>query len=434
MTEFKISLESPSEYINQEKSRYPKKLSNPVSINEPLLSLYDGDKKKCKADLDKISSEDHANSLLHGLIPGVPSFFEDLIKEDIVAIGEINSPIPNAKAVRLNGPTYAVLFNSGLSQFLYRVTRAISTRFTIGEQQTEPEAVTFEETCRILTDIFFWYVETGHAFGPSYSINKEQMIVASMLATEAESFFLAHELGHIFNEIAAIVKQESSQAIDSAWGNELAADEFALNVLLSSRSRQDSPIPISVCYAGAELAISIFAGLEAIGVEFDGTHPSAEERLSLLRNTLKSRCEDDATYQQVRAFAEPLDLVFNNIIDKLSHPDWQEFLDHAAAEVISQLDEQLDRCTGGRVPDYVSFHQSMPEIFEKLSSYRLYERVAQAAAEFMGHMKKKQIEGKSAANQESWVALQKYKLFMSSISELNEPARSLLEEALGIET
>jgi hypothetical protein len=260
------------------------------------------------------------------------------------------------------------------------------------------------------------------------------MTIASMLATEAESFFLAHEIGHIHNEITAIAEKQSAETIDSAWKDELAADEFAIDALLLSRNQSGAPVSLEICYAGAEIAVSVFAGLEAIGVEFEKSHPPASDRLALLRKRLRTQCDDEKTYEQVSALARPLDLVFQNIIEKLASPDWQSFLDRAASEVIAQLDEQLDRCTGGMVPDYSSFHAAMPAIFERISSYRLYERVAMAAADFFGHMARLNSEEQAAVNQESWAAFQKYKLFMSSIEVLSEPARSLLEEALGIET
>ncbi len=262
----------------------------------------------------------------------------------------------------------------------------------------------------------------------------QQMTIASMLATEAESFFLAHEIGHIYNEIKAIAEKQDAEAIDSAWKDELAADRFALDALLSSRNQKESPVPLEICYAGAEIAISVFAGLEALGVEFEDSHPPASDRLASLRNKLRTRCDDDKTYEQVSSLAKPLDLAFKNIIENLASPDWQAFLDRAAADVVAQLDEQLDRCTGSMIPDYMSFHAALPAIFERISSYRLFECVAKAAADFFSHMDRINSEGQTAVNQESLVAFQKYKLFMSSIREMSEPARSLLEEALGIKT
>lgn len=351
-----------------------------------------------------------------------------------MAVGEINDPIPNARAKRLNGPAYAVLFNSGLPKFLYRITRALSTRFSVEAEESNRESVSFEEMCRIITDIFFWYVETGQAFGPSYPITKHQMMVASMLAVEAESFFLAHELGHIFNEIKTIAEGQSEHIIQLAWEDEFAADQFALDTFISSRNHKESPVPLDICYAGAEIAISIFAGLETVGVEFEGTHPPASERLSLLREHLRNRCADDKTYDNITGFAKPLDLVFENIIGALSSPDWQDFLDRAANDVMMQIDSLLEDCTGGMVPDYATFRAAMPEIFERIASYRLYERVARIAADFFSHMEQINNEGDAAVNKESWVAFQKYKLFISTIESLNEPARSLLEEAMGMDS
>jgi hypothetical protein len=191
---------------------------------------------------------------------------------------------------------------------------------------------------------------------------------------------------------------------------------------------------VEFCYAGAEIALSTFGGLEALGVDFGTSHPPAHERLAAIRQHLRASCADESSLERITSLSKPLDLLFLHIIGQLKAPDWEAFLDRAAADVMRQLERLLDQCTGGMVPDYVTFKLNVPKLFDRLSSHRLYERVAHAAADFARHMKTVNDNAEDAAKQDAWVAFQKFKLFMSTIREMNDPFKSLLEEALGIPT
>jgi hypothetical protein len=435
MTSFSGPGATPEEYISQIKSRYPPK-ELPISDSSPVLNeLFDGNEGQYKQMLESAKSQDYAQLLLDRLAPDLPEGFAALIQEGILSVGEINDPTPNARVERLEGPTYAILFNTGLQQFIYRVTRALSTRFHPQGHQDAIEDVPFDETCRIITDIFFWFRETGQAFGLGYPVTTDQVMIASMLATEAETFFLAHELGHVFSELQAIAYGASEDDRVQAWDDEAAADRFAMTALMNSASRKHTSVHAEVCYAGAEIALLIFAGLEALDVPFEASHPSATSRLENLRAYLRHCVEDAHILDRITSLSQPIDLLFTNILYRLRSPDWEGFLDRAAEDVVKELDRLLDQCTGGMVPDYYSFQNAVNSLLDRLSSHRLYERVAQAAADFFSHMTRlSKQDDDPATKSEARVAFQKYKLFVSIIRDMHEPAKSFLEKALGIET
>jgi hypothetical protein len=425
---------TPAGYIRQLKSSYPPAERNTATVPPVLKEVYNGDEESARKAIEAVHDLDYAHELLTRLMPSLPEVFSGLLEKGIVAVGEVNSPEPNATTTRLNGSTYAVVFNAGLPRFLYRVTRVLSTRFNCQGAEGASESLSFEESCRILTDVFFWYRETGQAYGPDYPVSKLQFTIASMLATEAETFFLAHELGHVFNDLRALAKRVTPEERAVAWADEAEADRFALSALIDSRNREKSPAPVEISYAGAEIALSTFAALEVLGVQFGRTHPPAKTRLDTIRNHLRLLCADEASVERATAFSKPLALLFSRIVGQLRAPDWESFLDRATAGVMNDLDRLLDQCTGGIVPDYSGFRANMPNLFDRLSSHRLYVRVAHATAEFARHMKEMGEKGKKGATRDAWVSFQKYKLFISMTGDLNEPFKSLLEEALRITT
>ena len=426
--------ESPVEYIRRIKSLYPQDEVNTSSIPPVLKELHGNNEENARKAVEALRGHDYANELLSGLKPGLPSLFFELNREGVIAIGEVNDPIPNAKTVRLDGPAYAIVFNTGLQQFLYRVTRVLSTRFHPQGSDAASQGLSFEDSCRILTDVFFWFRETGRAFGPDYPVTKQQVIIASMLATAAERFFLAHELGHVLNDLGAVASKVPSEQREAAWADEANADQFALFVVISAGNRESPTIPLEICYAGAEIALSTFSGLEMLGVEFEDTHPPAQERLNAVRGYVRNSCADNTSFERMTAMSRPLDVLFSRIVDQLRAPDWESFLERASADVMKELDRLLDQCTGGVVPDYYTFQASVPKLFDRLSTHRLYARVADAAAAFAQHMQTMNENAGRAAKQEAWVSFQKFKLFMNMSQYTNEPFKSLLEEALGINT
>jgi hypothetical protein len=426
--------ETPAAYIRQLKSSYPPKFVDATSVSPVLKEFYGGNEEDARKALEELRDRDYGHELLTRLMPGLPEVFPELVQKGLLAVGEVNDAVPNAKAIRLDGPTYAVVFNTGLQRFLYRVTRVLSTRFHPQGSSGSSEDMSFDESCRILTDVFFWYQETGQAFGPDYPVTQFQVTIASMLATEAESFFLAHELGHVFNDLRALATKAPPEQREATWADEAEADRFALSVLINSRNRKNPVAPLQFSYAGAEIALCTFSGLEALGVDFGHSHPPAHERTNTIRQQLQETCADAATFENITTLSKPLAVLFDHFVDRLKSPDWESFLDRATADVMKDLDRLLEECTGGMVPDYCTFRANVAKLFDHLSSHRLYARVAHAAADFARHMQTVNEGAGEKSKRDAWVSFQKYKLFMSMIRDMNEPFKSLLEEALDIPT
>lgn len=421
---------SPKQYIEELKARFPKETLDDSYASPLLKQMWQRLPGDVEVSLADLTQQDYALFLFERIKGVLPERTAALIDEGVLAIGEVADPTPNAYCKTLDGARFAIVFNSGLRDFIYRVARVLGTRFEPHDAEPRPNATNFDECVQLITDIFFWYNETGRACGPSYSIREDQLVIASMLATEAETFFLAHEIAHAALQALRQIEGHTEDGKDSPDDEEFRADEIALRIVLRNAAGSQNSFTRGIAYAGVELALNIFTGLAELGVEFLGPHPPAHKRLAAIRKHACSCCQDEATYEQLTVLSSGLDAIFRSIIDRIKHPDHEAFLDRAAASVIADLDRLLDECTGGMVPDYVTFKSRAPDLFNQGYSYKLYSRIASAASDFFGNAAKISDQGEATGSASAWVAFQKYKLFLSLVMEMADPAKSLFEEAL----
>lgn len=153
-------------------------------------------------DLIKSTKDvDYAERLLSHLSPRLPVELRQLFAEGAIAVGEVKDPKPNAFTRTLGPGEYAIIFNSGLRDFIYRIARVLATRFVprTTSKEDEPQISDISDTARLIAEIFWWFQETEQAFGPRYSTTQQQVQIASLLATEAEILLLAHEIGHVID-------------------------------------------------------------------------------------------------------------------------------------------------------------------------------------------------------------------------------------------
>jgi|GEM_PF-1504435 len=385
-----------------------------------------------------LNAGDYGARLLDALKPRLPQPILELFNGGLIAVSEIGDPSPNAYVKNLDNRGFAIVFHSGLRDFIYRVARAFATR-SVPMGDNRPLLLTFDETVRVIAEIFWWYQETEQAFGPQYPIEEDQMKIASRIASEAECFVLAHEIGHVLTQLFRILGKQGDdlqlallQGLEPNHTDEHYADQIGLGILLGVYAGEGRlTLSTSLSYASTEFLLQIFNGLEVLGFEFNETHPPASHRLNVIRDIARRWCGTDTAWKQLTGMSESIGILFNNIIEMIRDPSaGKAFFEHQAAEVEQRLLSLLDECSGGVVPDYMTFYSKAGEIFGQGYPERLYHVVAQHVAQFIAEAEAGYADLDEVQLGDAKKSFQKFKLLVGFVKEvMSEPAASVFKEA-----
>lgn len=426
---------TPSEYIASIKAKDPPTTVDESRLPDWLKKQWVESGQDIVELLASANQYDWAKYLLDHIKPRIHPALVSLLDSDLVASGTIGNPSPDAYVKKLD-TGYAIVFHEGLKDFVYRVARVIATRFHTKDTKDDPSSGDdFQETARLIAEVFWWFQETGRAFGPLYPIDENQIRIANLLAMEAETFLVAHEIGHI---IADGIDTESPILVDlpdeisPSHCDEFTADVLGLQLVLelhnenAKRDAFNTPLQ----YAAIEFPLQIYRALQELGFDFHDSHPAAGLRIYCIRNEMQRRCADDASWNSLFGLARAIDSMFTQIIQIITEPgEHADFFKRAANSVMSDLDQALDKCTGGVVPNYAEFYPLAAEIFDRGYSHIMLERVAQVAADFFADARSKE-KGESKTDAALCVRFQKFKLLFGYVHQhLNEPARSIFVEA-----
>lgn len=430
---------NPREYIAAVKGNFPTRHLNASELPELAKKKWQESGGSLDELLETINTKDFAEYLLDLLSPRLPDELIQLFRSGFIAVGAVEDPTPNAFVKRLDGEGYAIIFNIGLRDFIYRVARILATRFVpqvFLPRIPEKPPISFEESARLIAEVFWWLQETGRTFGPDYPIHEQQAMIANLLALEAETFLLAHEIGHVIDEgsrhqNAAFLKL--GDTIPLHHREEHAADVIGLNLVmeLHNNNAERHPFLTPLTYAGVEFALLIYQGLELLGFEVDESHPGAPNRIKHLRLEMESRCESEESWRNLSGLAFAIETIFSRMLAIIQDPgEHEEFFNREAERILLELDDLLESCIGSLFPNYMYFHMHAGEIFNRGYSHKLLERIASVAADFFSDVRQLQ-DGNPVANSQVWKRFQKYKLLLSHILEYtSEPARSIFLNTL----
>jgi hypothetical protein len=370
---------------------------------------------------------DYAGELFALLWPRLPAEVIKAIESHAVTATELHDPVPNAYCRPVDGG-FAIAFHSGMKDFVYRVIRAVSTRFAMqsvdGALETA-EAIPFDDTCRYVGDIFLWYRETQSAFGPEYPIRPDQLVLANVLTVEANLFFFAHELAHGIMHIEGSAPEKDIE-------EEYLADQIATTLVLRRNSNDETSPPQLYSYAGIELALLIWEGLERFGIRFAGTHPRASDRLEAVRSALATRCRDAAGRACLESAAKGIRAIFEEMLASIGEDSYDRFLERAAGGILRELDDLLDRCTRTDTPDYATFHAEAGRFFTSGYSLKLSRKIGETTARWLDLLDEWR-GGEGVDFEKAELATRKQKLFLSYVSDLPPQIRRIYGKALGID-
>lgn len=366
--------------------------------------------------------------LLKGLEGSLPPVAQQLLREGRLVVGEIGADTPNGCVTPLADDQFVIVLHSGLFAFLYRIARPLAS--AVFRSSEDPGAgIDIVQLARIVAEVFWWLQRTGGSLGPEYDVTFEQKHIANILATGAERFVLAHELGHVLmalevsSGLDAIKPSEEEQFVDTA------ALFWILNACIRAGGKVGG-MEIALAYAGAELALQIWNVMERIGLHFvDGVHPPASERIAELRRSLRGWCETDKTFEAIIVAAKVIERAFNEVGQIILKPDDRVVTYRREAEsLVAELKDLLDRCSKGRIPDYSTFYEQAPALLARGYPELVLERVVVDVVDGFKEMVPEAPGEHDGA--EVMKRFSQFKLLFGLTAHLPEPAKSLYERAL----
>lgn len=438
----KPTYSSPREYIEARRKHFDPR---PARRKEVMAPYFDAEELE-KFTLD--NDTDFTEYLLHRLRPRFPKFLAELLDGGRVAVGVVNDPAPNAHLVSLDCG-HAIVFNAGLMEFVYRVSRALSTKFVPpGEEEDGLPTV---ETSRIIFEVFDWYIgswqRTGreHAAGPHYPVSRTQFFFANELAFEAECFFLAHEIGHLLRELSRASSLDIGALKGEDEDEETFADKFAFWVLMSAWGKPDSNYyHADLAFAGAFAALRMFEALHAYcesayQKKFGGPHPDAGRRIANLINWTWDLCRgNEKVFQGVTRLGSLIDFTLGAVEHTFDCPDFEDYYMRSAAEAVGELEELLTACTSNEhYSDHVTFRERAHPLLDRGYPAPLMDRVAREIVEPLKASGKLSQEEFSALPDErkadEWRKMRKVVLLFGLARELREPYQTLWLQALNLD-
>jgi hypothetical protein len=434
---------SPREYIEARREHSDPR---PGRRKEVLAPYFDA------ADLEKATLNDNTDFseyLLERLRPRFPSYIADILDSGRVAVGVVNDPTPNAHLVSLDCG-HAIIINAGLIEFVYRMTRALSTKF-IAPNDDQENALPTEETSRIIFEIFDWYIgswqRTGkeHAAGPHYQVSRTQFHLANNLAFEAECFFLVHEIGHLLCALSRTSSLDISALIDEGEYEETFADKFAFWVLMSAWGKPDSKdYHPELAFAGAFTALRMFEALHgycerAYQKKFGGPHPDAGQRIVNLINWTWELCRgNEKVFERVTEVGSLIDFTLAAVQHTLDRPEFENYYLRSAEEVVNELEDLLTACTSNELySDHMTFRERAHTLLSRGYPTLLMNRVVREIVEPLkaaGELSQEEFAAlPDERKADEWRKMRKLMLLSGLVTELREPYQTLWLQALNLD-
>jgi hypothetical protein len=252
----------------------------------------------------------------------LPQEVDELFRDGKLAMGEVGILRPDAYASPLTKYGYAIEFHSGLKRLIYDVARALggaTVQLSSTSKEKPKPLIDIDEFAQIVAAVFTSLKITLEPIALRHRIDKNGLKFAEALASESEYFLMMHEVAHVWfahespgNAKTLLKGYESSERgeFPDRFAEEFAADYIAMQWSLSS-CRPDHPQPrpnIRMVYAGAELGLRIYQFLEHVGFNLEESHPSATERLNVLRIETNMMCQkSNVPFEPIRTIAVACD-------------------------------------------------------------------------------------------------------------------------------
>jgi hypothetical protein len=321
-----------------------------------------------------------------------PAELQTMAAKGLIAGGEVGELSPYAY-VRDIGRGHAVIIHSGLMSQYYSAARAM-TATDVGQFRGEQTPKLSEnQAAEKIAELFKSYKEQEIGIAQAIPVTRDQQGWADLVAGHAAVFTLMHELAHISNERRTWLQSLWQGPLirgddDVLWFETLAdssAGDWLVDYLLN-------PWPVGpqrqMFYAGAEFALRVRMAMETAGIEFEGTHPKAGDRVGQLRYKLRSAA-GSRTFYAIANTSLAFDQMWRSIEQLLlgQEPVFKLTLDDVLASMRTLTVEYL---RGSSVEDLVERKPvaGEPGKMEIVLAPKepLKKAIVDSAREYMGHV------------------------------------------------
>ncbi|HHT9126076.1 MAG TPA: hypothetical protein ACFYD6_09695 [Candidatus Brocadiia bacterium] len=309
--------------------------------------------------------QDCGQRLYSRLEQRLPADIRELFTAGTVAIGELGILTPDAFADFVPPAGYAIQIHAGLPRFLYRVSRALHTRMRVfsdpGGREVQEPTTAVEETVAIMEMVFRNFMTKHKIAGPSdYKISREQIENASALSTHAETFAVAHEIGHV-----VLWRKHGGVPEAFSYQQELDADRLALTFILGVAAEPSAMSDLSarMAYAGAEFALRVYAGLEHLGYKFKESHPLPGKRLEEIRRMASGLTGGRRGFMKLSTIAFAYDQLLEEVERRLAGPQ------AAARFVVGVTPERVLSILSVLIEEYVKRIVSADFVVDEATKY-----------------------------------------------------------------
>jgi len=386
------------------------------------------------SQLGAILDMDRAAQLLSSLKAVLPAHLIQKIDAGDVAVGETGATAPGAFFDRIDPEGYLIEMNSGLFEFIYRMARPVAAA-VFRPMEGTTQGIERSALARIIAEIMWWYERLGTSFGPAYEVTRDQIFLASRLATNAELFLLAHELGHVQAAEDLSWQGQGLSAAELATIEEHVADGFALQTLLESfqpSGNEMDGFSLGLRYAGAEFALQMWRLFDLLNLPFvDGVHPSSNDRIQWLRSCLGKFMDNEQACANITVIARLIEKLFDEVAQILNAPREDEIYEQEATQILAGFDSLLDQCSGQAIPDYATFYPAAIDLLSKGYPETVLQNVFAKIAQEFAEVGIEPVTGPSDKHT-LMIRFNKYKLLFGLVEELPAGIADIYREKLSL--
>jgi hypothetical protein len=295
-------IETPSDLLSELEQEFEGRYKYPDPRVDALASIRDR-VDVSDAEFQEIAKdlEESPGQWVHHLLeelaePMNPEFRSFLLDEDRVLAAELNTGEIEGATLRAANGGWLIVVSRGLMYFVYNVVRALCVHLRYDGQ---PAVSGANRAGDLIGPNLDWFVTTGVPLGVEFEIDPIQLKAAVRLATSAERFVIAHEIGHqIQGHVdegthSAILGNREVEVINLSKHQEHEADVAGASLIVEG-SRYGETFDPLFAYAGIELffhSLDLWEG--TLGYPESDTHPAAAERLSVVRDALEANVTPD---------------------------------------------------------------------------------------------------------------------------------------------